>query len=349
MSEAHPRVTVRDLADELGVSHTTVSRALQSDRRISQPTRERVQAAAARLGYVPNSHGRALATGHSLMFAFVVPYDVAAHPNILHSRVLEGFAQAVSPHGYSVNLAFMESLTERRQTLNEYLRGARVDGAAVVLDSAHAPEGLADRVDYPIVAVNQVVSEAGVYSVVAREYEGAYDAAQHLVTQGHRQFVHIGAPLNLAVSRSRRDGFQAALEGAGIKVNRHRHFAEATETVEGGYSAMKQLLDTETFTAAFCGVDLIAAGALKALREAGRLVPDDVALVGYDNDCFSPFLSPPLTTVAKPRREMGEKAAELLLRHANQAQSRSDAQVIELDTRLLIRESSTKWIPQENA
>lgn len=349
MTEASPRVTVRLLAGELGVSHTTVSRALQDDTRISPSTRQRVQAAAARLGYVPNSHGRALATGRSLMFAFVVPYDIAAHPGILHSRVLEGFAQAVSRHGYSVNLTFKESLTERHLTLNQYLRGARVDGAALVLDSAHPPEGFADGVDYPVVAVNQVVNESGVDSVVAREHDGARAATRHLVAQGHRELVHIGAPLELAVSRSRRDGFFAALEEAGISVDEDRHSVEAAETLEGGYSAMTQLLKTETFTAAFCGVDLIAAGALQALREARRLVPDDVALVGYDDDCFSSFLSPALTTVAKPRREMGEKAAELLLRHANQSESSTETQVIELGTRLLIRGSSIRSIPQEDA
>ena len=313
MAKAGRKVTIKDIASELGVSAATVSRALRDDRGIGGATRGRVKASAAALNYVPNRFGAALSTGRTHSILFVVPYSVEDIPHILHMQVLEGVAEEISSFGYKVEIMLERLLKRRQQTVFDAVRSSHVDGAVLVVMRAHDDE-LAD-LDFPIpvVVVNQVIDSLNADFVIADDRSGAFTATQHLIAAGHREIAHVAGPQLFYSNVRRREGYAEALAANGLPV-RQELIAVSDMTQKGGEDAVKALFRRRArFTAIFCGLDIMAVGAIAALEESGRSVPDDVSIVGFDDDVFSGMLRPALTTVRKPRQEMGREAARLLM------------------------------------
>ncbi|MCP3765238.1 MULTISPECIES: LacI family DNA-binding transcriptional regulator [Streptomyces] len=339
------RPTLEEVAARAGVGRGTVSRVINGSPRVSDVTRAAVEAAVAELGYVPNTAARALAANRTDAIALVVPESETrffAEPYF--SDMLRGVGAAISDTEMQLLLIFAGSDRER-QRLADYLAAHRVDG--VLLVSVHADDPLPDmlaRLEIPAVISGPRSAEETLTSVDSDNYGGARQAVEHLVGRGRRRIAHITGRLDVYGAQRRVDGYRDALRDAGHPED--DLMIEAGDfSEEGGRRAMAALLERHPdLDAVFAASDVTAAGARHALREAGRRIPEDVALVGYDDSAIARHMDPPLTSVRQPIEEMGRRMIDLLLAEVadrRPAASRElDRRQVVLATELVERTSS---------
>lgn len=332
-------VTIKDIANKLRISHTTVSRALREDSRISQGTRTKVRNLARKLGYSPNFAAAALSTGKTLSILFVVPYDLSKFPHLFHMEVFQGLAEEVSRYGYSVNVAFSQGKGKASQNALRLLTTARADGGVLLLvgtDENWVKEAI---FPFPVVVVNQPVPESCADVVIAEDKHGAFVATKHLINMGHRAIAYISGPLAYYSPTQRLDGYRDALVKHGLSFDEDLVSIEVI-TKRGGYTAVKRLIKGNAhFTAVFCCSDIMALGALDALVEEKLKVPDNISLVGFDDDFFASLINPSLTTVRKPRKLMGREAGKIVLERISRTLEGNPV-IRKVKTRLIVRSSS---------
>ncbi|MBR8641830.1 LacI family DNA-binding transcriptional regulator [Streptomyces tuirus] len=302
------------MAARAGVGRGTVSRVINGSPRVSDATRAAVEAAVAELGYVPNTAARALAANRTDAIALVVPEpETRFFAEPYFSDMLKGVGSEISDTEMQLLLIFAGSDRER-QRLAQYLAAHRVDG--VLLVSVHADDPLPDllaQLEIPAVISGPRSSAETLPSVDSDNYGGARQAVEHLLSRGRRRIAHITGRLDVYGAQRRIDGYRDALSDAGHGVD-EALIESGDFTEEGGRRAMAALLERHPdLDAVFAGSDVTAAGARQALREAGRRIPDDVALVGYDDSAIARHMDPPLTSVRQPIEEMGRRMIDLLL------------------------------------
>lgn len=334
------RPTSRDVARLAGVSRTTVSLVLNNvpDVHISPETRQRVLEAARQLNYYPDASGRRLVRGKTSTIALVwhrgpdQTYRDAFLPGLL-----QGVTRAARRYGYLALFRPIE-LDEPDDAWVELARGRHTDG--LILSGPRSDDtALPDlyREGFPLVLHGQLPG-ADIPSVDVDNERGAITAVRHLIGLGHRRIGMItNAPLAYTASRQRLEGYRRALEEAGLPYNerlvRYGNFDE-----ESGRQAMEALLALEERpTAVFIASDMVAIGALRALRERAQRVPEDMAIVGFDDIVTARYLTPALTTVHVPAFGLGWSAAELLIRIIEE-DAPNETQV-RLETELVVRES----------
>lgn len=300
------RATSRDVAARAGVSQPLVSLVLSSNpkARVAAATRERVIRAAAELGYRPNVVARSLARRRSYALGIVVP-DLA---NQFFADVVSGAERVAAELGYAVFLCEQRDVPIARHV--EALTARQVDG--LILDAAggdSVPDGTFD--DLNVVLVDQ---PSGAVPGVASDAEGAGRmAAGHLLALGHTQVAFAGPAADVHALRMRERGFVRALGAAGVSL-RSEWLRRVPPTLDGGMAAMRALLALRPRpTALFCANDLLALGAHKACTALGVALPGDMSIVGCDDIAFARLVTPELTTVAVPARELGARAARRLL------------------------------------
>lgn len=306
-SRAKPRATSRDVATRAGVSQPTVSLVLSRNptARVAPATRERVLRAAEELGYRPNVIARSLVRRRSYALGVIVP-DLA---NQFFSDVVSGAERVAIDAGYAVFLC------EQRDTpLEKHLEALvarQIDG--VIIDAAGAgtvPESAFEGLN--VVLIDEPSDR---WPGVASDAEEAGRlAGEHLLRLGHRRIAFVGPAADVHGFRMRERGFMRVLREAGVSP-RSEWVRRAPSTLDGGQSAMRALLSlAERPTATFCANDLLALGAHKACTQVGVSVPRAMSLVGCDDIAFAQLVTPELTTVAVPARELGARAARLLVR-----------------------------------
>jgi DNA-binding LacI/PurR family transcriptional regulator len=341
LSRVDPRrPTSADVAARAGVSRTTVSFVLndRTDIQIPEDTRQRVRAAAVELGYHPHAPARQLARRATRTMGFVLrqsPEQVAGDG--LLAETLRGISSAAHQAGYRV---LVEALMPGNgHSYAELLRSAEADG--LVLSGPRTDDTeLLDLVrdGFPIVVQGRL-PDAAVPSVDVDNEAGARTAVRHLLALGHRRIACItNAPLAYTAAADRLAGYRAALAGAGLGYD-ERLVVVADFEPASGARAMRELLSRARgdFTAVFVASDVVAVGAIGALREAGHRVPTDVAVVGFDDIPLAGFVEPALTTVRVPAHELGLAAGRALLdRIANRS---VDLRTL-LPTELIVRRSS---------
>ncbi|WP_395570840.1 LacI family DNA-binding transcriptional regulator [Streptomyces sp. BK79] len=308
------RPTLEEVAVRAGVGRGTVSRVINGSPRVSDATRAAVEAAVAELGYVPNTAARALAANRTDAIALVVPEpETRFFAEPYFSDMLKGVGSALSDTEMQLLLIFAGSDRERRR-LAQYLAAHRVDG--VLLVSVHADDPLPDllaQLEIPAVISGPRSAAESLASVDSDNYGGARSAVEHLLSRGRRSIAHITGRLDVYGAQRRVDGYREALRDAGHAPD-ERLIEAGDFSEEGGHRAMVELLRRRPdVDAVFAGSDVTAAGARQALREAGRRIPDDVALVGYDDSAIARHMDPPLTSVRQPIEEMGRAMIDLLL------------------------------------
>jgi len=333
------RPSIGDVASFAGVSHQTVSRVLNMHASVSKPTRARVLAAIEQLGYRPNTAARALASGRSKTLG-VVALDTTLYGPV---STLSALQQAAQLHGYFVSVMAVRSID--RQSVREAvqrLTSQAVEGLAIIAPFTSAHDALAYLpTGTPVVAV-EGDPEADVAVVTVDQVAGARMATQHLLAAGHKTIFHVAGPPEWEEGRGRVNGWRAALEEAG---------AEVTPPVLGdwsarsGYEAGQLLSQISDATAIFVANDHMALGALRALHERGRRVPEDVAVVGFDDTPESAYFIPPLTTVRQDFERVGRAAVQLLVDQLSTGTTRRDRVVI--DPELICRQSSVVGQPRE--
>ncbi|CAM5448582.1 LacI family transcriptional regulator [Streptomyces avidinii] len=332
------RPTLEEVAVRAGVGRGTVSRVINGSSKVSGHTRAAVEAAVAELGYVPNRAARALAANRNDAIALVVPEPEArffAEPYF--AGIVRGVGAALAETDVQLVLTLAGNERERRR-LAQYLSGHRVDG--VLLVSVHAedplPELLAE-LGIPTVLSGRRSAAETLPWVDSDNLAGGAGAVRHLLDRGRRAIATITGPPDVYGARCRLDGYRRALAAAGHPVD-ELLIADGDFTEEGGRRAMRELLERRPgLDAVFAASDVMAAGARRELRAAGRRIPEDVALVGFDDSVIARHMDPPLTSVRQPVEEMGRTMARLLL--ARIAGEERDAAVV-LPTELVVRESS---------
>jgi DNA-binding LacI/PurR family transcriptional regulator len=282
--------------------------------RVSDATRAAVEAAVAELGYVPNTAARALAANRTDAIALVVPEpETRFFAEPYFSDMLKGVGAELSETEMQLLLIFAGSDRERRR-LAQYLAAHRVDG--VLLVSVHADDPLPDmlsQLEIPAVISGPRSAAESLASVDSDNYGGARSAVEHLLSRGRRRIAHITGRLDVYGAQRRVDGYRAALRDAGHEED-EQLIERGDFTEEGGRRAMAELLRRRPdLDAVFAGSDVTAAGARQVLRVGGRRIPDDVALVGYDDSAIARHMEPPLTSVRQPIEEMGRAMIDLLL------------------------------------
>ncbi|MGW4724974.1 LacI family DNA-binding transcriptional regulator [Streptomyces sp. NPDC004291] len=345
------RPTLEQVAARAGVGRGTVSRVINGSPRVSERTRTAVARAVAELGYVPNQAARALAGSRTDAIALVIPEAEArlfAEPYFLD--LIRGVSAELA-HSDKQLLLTLVRTEQERQRFEQYLAAQRVDG--VLLASVHGDDPLPDRIGelgLPVV-MNGRRTEAEPVPYVDSDNIGAGRAAvAHLVGRGRSRIATVTGPLDMYVARARLGGYRAGLTEAGLAPDEELVSA-GDFTEEGGRRAMRMLLDRRPdLDAVFAASDVMAAGARGALREAGRRVPGDVALVGVDDSPVARLMDPPLTSVRQPIEEMGRTMARMLIREIAEggegAEGAADPEEPAgprrhvLPTELVVRESS---------
>ncbi|MFF2011189.1 LacI family DNA-binding transcriptional regulator [Streptomyces sp. NPDC058195] len=333
------RPTLEEVAARAGVGRGTASRVINGSPRVSARTREAVEAAVAELGYVPNRAARALAGNRTDAIALVVPEpETRFFAEPYFSDIVRGVGAALADTDMQLLLTLVGNDRERRR-LVQYLTAHRVDG--VLLVSVHADDPLPDLLEQlgmPAVMSGRRSASEKLASVDSDNFAGARAAVGHLYSRGRRAIATITGPLDVYGARRRLDGYREAITGTGLTPD-EQLIAPADFTEEGGARAMRALLALRPdVDAVFAASDVMAAGARQVLRESGRRVPDDVALIGFDDSAVARHMDPPLTSVRQPIEEMGRTMARVLLQEIDR-DSQERPQIV-LPTELVVRDSS---------
>jgi LacI family transcriptional regulator len=305
------RPTMTDVANEAGVSQTTVSLVLNhaDGARLSSQTRQRVMKAASKLGYQPVGRGGAPGTSASAI-GFVCD-EISTDP--WTAIGLDGVREKAWEHGLTVSVAVTRGDAEMEQAVLAKLTGQPLLGliyATINTRQIHAPAVLAG---VPTVLLNCYVADRSLPSVVPGEVSGGHTATDFLVRAGHRRIGYIDGESRMEASRDRLKGYRQALASADLPFDPEL-VREGNWQPLAGYQRTQELMNLAAPpTAIFCANDLMAVGCYEALKELGLRIPDDVAVMGYDDREIARHLHPPLTTVLLPHLEMGTIAAENLL------------------------------------
>ncbi|MBQ0986853.1 LacI family DNA-binding transcriptional regulator [Streptomyces sp. F63] len=331
--------TLEEVAARAGVGRGTVSRVINGSLRVSDQTKAAVEQAVAELGYVPNRAARALAGHRTDAIALVVPEaETKLFAEPYFSDIVRGVGAELAETEMQLLLTLIRT-TKERQRFAQYLRAQRVDGVLVVSVHEHDPlPDLLEDLGLPAVLSGRRSDLESVSYVDSDNVGGARSAVAHLLAGGRRRIATITGALDMYVAQCRLDGYRQALRAAGMGSDGHL-VAESDFTESGGRRAMAELLAREPrLDAVFAASDVMAAGALGALRAAGRRVPEDVALVGFDDSAIARHTDPPLTTVRQPIEEMGRAMARVLVEEIG---SRTTAKRhVVLGTRLVRRDSA---------
>lgn len=340
------QATIKDIARELNVSFSTVSRALKDYPGISDETKKRVKELAKKLNYRPNAVALSLRKSKSFTIGVIIPEVV----HFFFSTVISGVEEVASANGYNVILCQTnENLTREKSSIDTMVSN-QIDGLLVSYSKETTDFGHFTRLmelDYPIVFFDRLPEIENSVNVTVDDFNGAYQAVKHLIAQGYKKIAHFAGPKNLAISKKRKAGYIAALEESGIQVDQNLIVECPSGTEKESYEMALALFENTAIRpdALFAHHDIVAAGAMMAIKSLGLRIPEDVGVVGYSNWQFSSMIDPPLTTVSQPGSKIGEKATEILLEMIDGKKDKlnyGQFKNVVLDTELLIRKSSVR-------
>jgi LacI family transcriptional regulator len=338
------QVTIKDIARELGISPSTVSRALKDHPDISTETKRAVNELADKLKYTPNSIALSLRQSKSNTIGVIIPEIV----HFFFSTVISGIEDIAYAAGYSVIVSQSNESYEREIIDSKALFNNRVDGMLVSLSRETTQfdhfKSIHER-GVPLVFFDRVTDAINCSKVVVDDFDGSYQATEHLIQQGYKRIAHLSGPPSLSVGQHRLEGYKAAL-------NRNNMDFDESLVIRGHVSedeilakelTLKLLNSPNPPDAVFAINDIAALGAMLAVKEKGLKIPGDIAIVGFSNWRFTSLTEPPMTTVNQPGFEMGQEAARLLI---IEIEAKKD-EIIEpitktLKTNLIIRGSSVK-------
>ena len=329
-------MNLEQIAKLSGVSRSTVSRVINNDPNVSVVTREKVMQVVKRVNYTPNAAARGLAAGRTHGLGLVIPMGLAAlFTDPYFPILIQGVSSACNAREYSVMLWLAEPEYERRM-IRQIMYSGLVDGVIVssMLLNDSLVQALSDG-DLPFMLVGRHPTDTQASYVDADNIGGAREAVTHLLRLGRARVATITGPQNMIAGTDRLNGYLAALRGRGV-VSDPNLIAEGDFTEASGYRAMQQLL-SHRLDAVFAASDMMAFGAMRALREASLRVPEDVAVVGFDDVPQAARVEPPLTTVRQPIYRLGSTTVDSLLDLIEYPDS--SARRIVLPTELVVRAS----------
>lgn len=334
-------ITIYDIAKTLNISPATVSRGLKDHPAISKKTKKKINETAVAMGYRSNTFASNLRTKSTHTIGVIVP---RLNSNFMSSAIA-GMEKVANAAGY--NLIISQSLeTVKKEILSaKTMFNSRVDGLMVSLafdtdDISHFE--ILIKKGIPLIFFDRVPQHNSCTNIVIDNYKVAYDATKHLINQGCKRIVHIGGNLKRNVYADRLHGYEQALTDSGIQKDAALIIINNLN-IEAGQETANYILSLDPQPdGIFAANDAIAVGCMQVLKLAGKKIPDDIAVVGFNNDPLSRVIEPNLTSINYPGQEMGELAATTLI---NQLTSKGEMNVSRLVLRseLIIRESSQKY------
>jgi DNA-binding LacI/PurR family transcriptional regulator len=329
--------TITDVAKKLGISTSTVSRALSDHPDVDINTKKRVKKTAKELHYSPNPIAQSLRNNKTMTIGVIVP-------EIKHdffSSAISGIEEIAYKSGYTIILCQSNESFEREVINTNLLMHQRVAGIVVSISQNtkcgdHFNDLLKRRM--PLVFFDRVCDDVKTSKVIIDDYKGAFDAVTYLVNKGYKRIAHFCGPKDLGICMKRRSGYLDAIKYAQnptqTEMIRYGGLHE-----QDGYNSMKSLLAANTIPDAIFAVnDPVAIGAYQKIKEAGLRIPHDVAIMGFSNNKITGLVDPQLTTVDQPSFEMGKKSAEILIGIIKDTVK--DTKTMVLDTKLIIRGST---------
>ena len=346
INKMYEAITIKDIAKALGLSTSTVSRALRGSHEISSDTKKMVIEYAEQFNYRPNPIALSLKERRSHSIGVVV-CEIA---NNFFSQAINGIESIAYNRGYHVIISQSHESYEREIVNVEHLASRSVDGLLVSLSTeteriAHF-KNLHDK-GFPIVFFDRITDEIETHKVVADNYKGAYDATQHLIDMGYKRIAHLSSASHLSISKERLEGYKAALKDNKITLNEQHikncnHGGMIYKELEDAVKSLVNLKDKPD--AIFSAGDRLTVSCLSALKAIGLKVPDDIALVGFSNSPLVELLNPSLTAVKQPAFEMGQVATELLIKLIESKRAVTEFETVVLQTEIIVRDSSAKKI-----
>nr|WP_041808123.1 LacI family DNA-binding transcriptional regulator [Evansella cellulosilytica] len=333
--------TIYDVAKKTGFSITTVSRALNNYPDVNEKTKKKILEAVEEMGYFPNSIARSLTTKKSFTFGVIFVENLGVgikHP--FFSGVIEGFKIRAEKFGY--DLIFLNRyIGNEEKSYIDHANYRGVDGIIVVCSNYEDPE-VVKLIESPLPSVVIDIHSNKTNVIYSNNCYGGELVIDHLYSLGHRKIAHIAGFDDTYTGQERLKGYKLGLEKYSLGINESYIVNGGYFSYEGGYQAMNELLKLEELpTAVFVSGDSMAFGAIKAIKNAGLRVPDDISIVGFDDIELAQHITPALTTIRQDADLMGKKAADLLINHINNKEEGFSAVMLPVE---LIKRESTKKI-----
>jgi LacI family transcriptional regulator len=335
------KITIHDLARELGIDSSTVSRALSGSSRVAQKTKERITAKAKELGYQKNDLASNLRKNKTNVIGVVVP-RISRH---FFSSAISGIEERAYKEGYSVVICQSLETLEKEEKIIGNLLANRVDGVLISVSMetenyAHL-QSLKDR-GIPYVVFDRHCEIEENSNVLIDDFKGGFDATEHLIKNGCQNIVHFSGPQNLMIYKNRLLGYKAALQEYKIPFKEEYVLGSSLMEKDGIENAKKLAAFDTTIDGVFSSNDVAAIGAMKYFKKKGIRVPEDIALVGFSNESISAVIDPALSTVNQSGFEIGSTATELLLTQIKRGEVLIQHETIVLAPELIARKSSDR-------
>ncbi|MFO7819479.1 MAG: LacI family DNA-binding transcriptional regulator [Halanaerobacter sp.] len=327
-------ITMKDIAEIVGVTESTVSRAINNKDGVGEETREEILRVAAKHNFQPNRLAQNLAKQESNMIGLLLP-DISS---LFYSDVARGVQDYATEEGYQVIVCNTDEDKEEEATYMNWLQSNKVAGMIFLggglVNNQIIRLGLTD---YPLVLANRLVEEVPLPSVIIDDASGAYKATEYLLDKGYQKVALLLGPESWQ-AQNRLQGYKRALKAKGMEYQQdlviHKSWSR-----EGGYQGFLELMELEEPPRAiFAAGNLIAAGVVEAIKLGGYFIPNDIAVVGFDDTIVTSVIDPPLTTVRRPMYQLGVRSAKKLLALINEDQFGTGIEILESE--LVIRKST---------
>lgn len=333
------KITIHDIARALKIDSSTVSRALNDSPRVTQKTKNKILDKADELGYQPNLMAANLRKSKSNTIGVIVP-RISRH---FFSSVIAGIEEKAYEQGYNVIISQSLEQLEREQNITKALLANRVDGVLISVSMEtnnydHLIRFKKNGTEF--LFFDRHCEIDGINSVLIDDFQGGFDATEHLISKGCQKIVHFSGPQELKIYQNRLAGYKAALEKHQIEFRPELVLHSRLMEQDGMESAKKLLLIPEKFDGIFAANDVSAIGAMKHLKKNGVKIPKDIKVVGFSNEPISAVIEPSLTTIDQPGFQIGKKATELLLEQIKNGSSSKKGKITMLKSTLIERESS---------
>lgn len=341
---SNSKITIKDLAEKMQLSISTISRALHDHPGIGKKTTKEVKKTAKQLGYIRNSMASNLRRNKTFTIGVIVPrIDI-----YFHSHVISGIEEIAYRQGYNVTIFQSRDSTEREIKITQILQSKIVDGVIVctALGTKKFDHFFKLRqLHIPIVFYDRVNKNFEVSKVIIDDYDAAFKATEHLIQLGRKTICHIAGPQSVNIFKARQDGYKAALSKNNIPLKKTWIKHTASLSYEEGAHCAKRFLDLNIVPdGLFCANDYTAITAMQVFKNAGYHIPEDIAIVGFSNYPISQFIEPALTTVDDSAFDMGQASAKLLIRNIEEKSEMISTETIVIKTKLIERASTQKKV-----
>lgn len=338
MGKGQQSMNIRDVAQRAGVSVATVSRVLNHPDKVTEKTKNKVLSVIKTMDYQPNWFARGLNVGQTGVIALLIPNIL----NPIYTEVAKGVEEVAHERGHYTLLCNSEDSLKKEKAYVNMLLHRKVEGLIFV--AGHLHKECMEKIikeSLPSVAIGKESSDQIVTTVYTDYKEGAFQATKHLIENGRLKVAHLCGNLKFEENKQKYEGYRKALNEHGIKLN-DEWICQGRETIESGYLAAKRIIGKKQRPdGIFAANDLMAFGAMEAIRTENMRIPKDMALVGYGNVPMAPLVTPKLTTVSVPAYKMGLMAGRLLI-DAIEKTTFQKSQHIFLPSTLKVRQSCAK-------